>query len=385
MDYGLLPAALTLVSFGLMVWQWIEGRLFPLHRRARSRVYCPPVTLLKPLKGCDAATEDCLRSWLVQNYLGQTQCLFAVDSPDDPVCEIVRRLLTAHPEVHGALLVCPPRLGPNAKAAKLAEVLPHAKHDVLVISDADVKAPPDLLTNLVAPLQDPAVALVSPFYRNAEPATMAMHCEAIAVNADFWTGVLQARRFGPLRFALGAVMTVRRTAVEAIGGLGVLADYLADDYELGRRVAHSGGRIELCPVAVDCCNAPHGWGEVWRHQLRWSRTIRACQPLAYGASIISNVTLWALLWVALAPGFPAGLGAAACLLMRLLTAFDNQRRLGQSAAHIRWVWLAPLKDLCQAAWWALAFLGNRVEWRGRHFRVTRAGRLVSLDEPPASP
>ncbi|MCB1127223.1 MAG: glycosyltransferase [Verrucomicrobiae bacterium] len=180
-------------------------------------------------------------------------------------------------------------------------------------------------------------------------------------------------------------MTVRRTAVEAIGGLGELADYLADDYELGRRVAHSGGRIELCPVAVDCCNAPHGWGEVWRHQLRWSRTIRACQPLAYGASIISNVTLWALMWVALAPGFPAGLGAAACLLMRLLTAFDNQRRLGQSAAHIRWVWLAPLKDLCQAAWWALAFLGNRVEWRGRHFRVTRAGRLVSLDEPPASP
>lgn len=376
---------LTLISLLLTLWQWIEGRLFPLHHRERPAEPLPGVTLLKPLKDRDEATEACLLSWLTQNYRGPVQVLFAVNSPDDPVLPLVQRLLTEHPDLAGECVVCPDLVGPNAKAAKLARLEPLARHDLLVISDADVKAPPDLLANLVAPFADEKVGLVNPFYRLGEPATVAMHCEAVAINGDFWTSVLQARRLAPVRFALGAVMAVRRSAVEAIGGLGTLVDYLADDYELGRRVAATGARVHLCPVVVDCCNPPEGWRAVWKHQLRWARTIRACQPGAYAASIVSNPTLWPLLLLLCRPDREAALLLAGCLVVRLLTALDNQRRLCQSLAHLPWFWLPPIKDLLQTAWWALAFLGNRVEWRGRRLRVTRRGRLKPPDGDPPAP
>ncbi|MCP5520912.1 MAG: bacteriohopanetetrol glucosamine biosynthesis glycosyltransferase HpnI [Verrucomicrobiales bacterium] len=374
------PALLTGISLLLMLWQWLEGRLFPLHRRVRGRDYAPGLTLLKPLKGSDAATEACLRSWLTQNYAGPVQVLFAVSSADDPVCTVVQRLLARHPELEARLVVCGERVGPNAKASKLAQLEPLAQHDLLVISDADVKAPPDLLTNLAAAFQEQTVGLVNPFYRLGEPTTVAMHCEALAVNSDFWTSVLQARRLSPLRFALGATMAVRRETVRQMGGLRVLTDYLADDYELGRRVAATGARVMLCPVVVDCLNAPEGWRHVWKHQLRWARTIRACQPLAYAASIVSNPTLWPLLLWAVARTPLAAQILGVCLLVRFLTALDNQRRLCQSLVHWKWLWLAPVKDLLQAAWWGLAFLGNRVEWRGTRFRVTRQGRLETATD-----
>ncbi len=366
---------LTLLSLFLTLWQWLEGRLFPLHRRSRAAGPLPGITLLKPLKGREDATEACLRSWLTQNYAGPVQVLFAVGAADDPVRPVVERLLAEHPELDAECVVCPELRGANVKVAKLARLEPLARHEVLVISDADVKVPPDFLANLVVPFADAGVGLVHCFYRLSEPVTAAMQCEAVAINADFWTSVLQAIRLAPMRFALGAVMAVRRSASEAIGGLGVLRDFLADDYELGRRVSRTGARVTLCPVVVDCCAPPQGWRRVWRHQLRWARTIRVCQPLPYAASIVSNVTLWPLLLLLAAPGRPGALMLAGCLLTRIVTALDNQRRLCQSLAHLPWWWLPPVKDLLQLAWWTLAFLGNCVEWRGRRLRVTRQGKM----------
>ena len=185
---------------------------------------------------------------------------------------------------------------------------PLAKHDLLVISDADVRVPPDLLANLV---RLPArAALVRPpglaccFYRLANPATLAMRWEAIAINADFWSQVLQSRSLKPIDFALGAVMALPRSRLEEIGGFKALADCLADDYQLGNRIARRGHPIVLCPVVVDCWSAPMGWAAVWKHQLRWARTIRVCQAAPYFFSILSNATLWPLVWVAAKPAAP---------------------------------------------------------------------------------
>jgi ceramide glucosyltransferase len=203
----------------------------------------------------------------------------------------------------------------------------------------------------------------------------------MAVNADFWSSVLQARRLAPLDFALGAVMAVRRQALEGIGGFKALADYLADDFELGRRVARNGARIGLCPVVVDCCEPPQSWSAVWRHQLRWARTIRVCRPAPYALSILSNATLWPVLWLVAHPAGLARWAVALCLVVRLLTAADSQRRLTQSLAHLPWLWLAPVKDALQFVLWALAFLGNQVEWRGQRYRVDGSGKLLNL---PAS-
>jgi len=247
------------LSLCLILWQWVVARSFPLHRRLNSSSsFHPPVTLLKPLKGCDAATEDCLRSWLVQEYASHVQIIFGVASAEDPVCEIVRKLLRESPSVNAELLVCGPLSGTNLKVSKLEQMERLAKHELLLISDADVRVPPDFLKHIVAPLESRQVGLVNCFYRLANPRTLAMQWEAIAVNADFWSQVLQSQSLKPLDFALGAVMITRREHVWEIGGFATLANCLADDYQLGNRIARRGHRITISPVTVECLSGPMG-------------------------------------------------------------------------------------------------------------------------------
>jgi ceramide glucosyltransferase len=375
----LLNAALgtlALLSLALLLWQWLAARRFPLHRRRAGHSFPPAVTLLKPLKGADAATEECLRSWFAQEYTGRIQILFGVASADDPVCQIVRKLLAEFPAADAQLMVCSPPIGPNAKVSKLAELQRIATHDLIVISDADVRAPSDLLSNLVEPLRDPAVGLVNCFYRLAAPSNLAMHLEAIAINADFWSQVLQSRSLKPIDFALGAVMATRRKQLEEIGGFQELADCLADDYQLGHRIARRGYRLELSPLVVECCSAPLGWREVWKHQLRWARTIRVCQPVPYFCSILSNPTLWPLLWLVACPSALSAAFGLGSILVRVGAGMHLQTRLTQSLAHRGYWWLVPIKDLLQALIWFLAFLGNDIEWRGQRLRLRRDGTLA---------
>ncbi len=375
MLFNTILGCLALLSLVLNLWQWYVARRFPLHRRVSDFSFAPGVTLLKPLKGCDDFTESCLRSWLTQAYAGPVQVLFGVASAADPVCAVVRGLLQEFPDADAQLVVCDPLPGANLKVSKLAQLEQKAKCEVVVISDADVRVPPDLLANVVAPLSDAEVGLVNCFYRLANPATPAMHWEAVAVNADFWSQVLQSQSLKPLDFALGAVLATRRRQLGEIGGFAALQDCLADDYQLGNRIARHGHRIALCPVVVECWSGPMGWREVWHHQLRWGRTIRVCQPVPYFFSILGNATLWPLLWAAL---YPAGreLTFAVCFwLTRVATAFNLQQLLTGAPPRLARAWLVPVKDLLQAALWLLSFLGNRVEWRGRHLRLRRDGTL----------
>jgi ceramide glucosyltransferase len=370
----------ALLSLALVLWQWVAARRFPLHKRIAESNFSPPVSILKPLKGCDETTAETLQSWFGRNYTGQTQILFGVADANDPVCEVVRKLIRKNSDTDAQLLVCGESLGDNGKVSTLIQLERLAKHSLILVSDADVRVPPDFLANVVAPLRDSQTGLVSCFYRLATPTTTAMRWEAVAVNADFWSMVLQSTSIKPLDFALGAAILMRREALIEAGGFTALADCLADDYQLGHRIAKNGHRIALCPVVVECWDAPMGWRDVWRHQLRWARTIRVCQPLPYFFSILSNATLWPLLWLiaslVLLKTFCAPLMAIACLLVRLGLAQNLQRRLLQSRGDIAPFWLVPVKDLLQTAIWAAAFLGNTVEWRGQKMRLRRDGSLI---------
>jgi ceramide glucosyltransferase len=334
--------------------------------------------VLKPLKGCDAHTEACLKSWFSQTYEGPVQLLFGVASPDDPVCGLVRDLIAAHPGTNAELVICSRALGPNAKVSTLVQLEPLAAHDLIVISDADIRAPADLFVSLLAPLDDPRVGLVNCFYKLANPATGAMRWEAVAINADFWTQVLQAQSLVPLDFALGAVMATTRLHLKKIGGLEALLSFLADDFQLGHKIAACGGLITLCSVAVECWSDPMGWTAVWKHQLRWARTIRACRPLPFFLSSLSNATVWPLMWLAGDPSVLSAAGAVVIWLVRIATAAANQKQL--TGKRVLWsqFWLVPLKDLVGIVIWALAFVGNRIEWRGLEYRLLRDGRLEPL-------
>ena len=405
---GLLAALSLLV----LLWQWIVARRFPLHQRQANPSVAPGITLLKPLKGCDQTTEGCLRSWFEQEYGGPIQILFGVASAEDPVCAVVNRLIREYSDLPGSsqttaeLVVCGPLLGPNAKVSKLVQLEELSQHDLLVVSDADVKVPSDFFSNFIQPLtrrdsDKLPIGLVNCFYRLANPVNRAMRWEAIAINADFWSQVLQAQSLKPIEFALGAVMGIHKRQVLEIGGFKSLVDCLADDYQLGNRLAQKGYRIEIATVPVECWSEPMDWRDVWKHQLRWARTIRVSQPIPYFFSILSNATLWPLLWMVTKPSPISAVFAAVCLYFRMLIAVDLQRRLLQpemntdeelldraekaqrsgqeeTESKILWsAWMAPVKDILQTAIWFLSFLGNQIEWRGERLRLRRDGTLES--------
>lgn len=396
----LILLALTALSLSLTAWQWWEARHFHLQvsgphaftaapnvmiSAATARM--APVSILKPLKGCDGKTEECLASWFRQSYPGSFEILFGVARPDDPVVPLVRKLIAAHPNVAAHLVICEPVLGPNAKVSSLIHLFRRAQHDVVVISDADVRVPVAFLGQVVPALGD-GTGLVNCFYSLVDASNLAMQWEAVATNADFWPQVLQARRLKPMDFALGAAMVIKRAPLVEIGGFENLVDYLADDYELGHRLAATGKTIHLSEVVVECHSEPMGWAEVWPHQLRWARTIRVCRPGPYFLSILNNATVWPLLllltaavaWHNSETGTRAlawiGGFSMACWLVRSISAQDCQRQLLPAGAPVGSWWMPLMKDLLQVLIWGLAFTGDEVVWRGQKFRVLPGGRLM---------
>jgi ceramide glucosyltransferase len=300
----------------------------------------------------------------------------------DPVCQIVREFIRKYPQADAQLLICEEDLGANAKVSTLIQLERAAKHDLILTCDADVRAPSDFLGNAVALLRSPEIALVNCFYRLANPSTLAMQWEAVAVNADFWSQVLQSQTLWPLDFALGAAILLRRKSLADAGGFQAVANCLADDYQIGNNIVEHGGRLALCPVVVECWDAPMNWRAVWKHQLRWARTIRVCQPLPYFFSILSNATFWPLLWLItsllLTKTFYIPLAAVALLFCRVVIAQDLQRRFLESRHATAPFWLVPVKDLLQAIIWAAAFFGNEIEWRGQKKRLRRNGELEEI-------
>jgi ceramide glucosyltransferase len=368
-------AVLTALSVILVGWQWVCGLRFPLHARTPARRDARPVTLLKPVRGWDVETAHSLESWLKQEHPGNVQVLFGVDDDDNAAQAGVRTLIAGLPEERAKLVLCHGKLGPHPKVAKLAQLYPHALHDVIVVSDADVWAPSDFLSQATPLLDEPNVGLVNCFYCQPHASTLAMRWTGIAINADFWTQVLQSNSIKPQDFALGAVMMTRRSELEAIGGFMSYIGYLADDYQLGHRIAGLGRRIELSPVVVECRSAPMTWRQVWSHQLRQARTIRACQAAPYFFSILNNVTLWCALWLLTAPTLASLAGVGLAQLIRCGTALHNEFRLCRSRASWAFFWMIPLKDLLHVATWAGAFLGRSVVWRGEQFVLRAGGKL----------
>ncbi len=375
----MLPSILSLltaVSAGINLWQFIAALGFPLHQRIGPAVLNQGVTIFKPLKGADDYTLNCLESWFAQDYRGQMQLLFGVADPNDPVCSIVRELLKLYPHRDAELVICEPLLGANAKVSTLTHLQKRAKHEFWIVSDADVFGPEDLITEVMAKLNHENVGLVNCFYKLRAPETFGMLWECVAINADFWSQVCQSNTIRPMNFALGAVMAVKREAALGIGGFEVLLNQLADDYQLGRQVADAGWTINLSAVPVECREEAKGFVETWKHQLRWARTIRVCQPAPYFASILANLTLFAFLeaclsgnWLSFSGWVSARSGMAAITSHKMTRRWD-----GFVEAFV----FAPLKDFLQCAIWLAAFVGSTVIWRNQKYLVKRGGDLESI-------
>ena len=372
-------AIVAVLSLVLTIWRWTLSERFVLHRAAPGARALPGVTFLKPLKGCNAETKRCLRSWFTQRYPGPVQLLFGVADDDDPVCELVRALQAEFPCADAHLIVARENLGANAKISTLRQLEPLICHPFVMVSDADVEAPAEFAASVAELLAQPGAGLVNCFYRLANPSTVAMWWEAVCINADFWNNVLQAHSLGPVDFALGAVMSLPTSILQKIGGFAPMADYLADDYELGRRIVEAGGRVQFTDAVVDCREAPAGWGEVWAHQLRWARTIRACRPLPYFMSLLGNATLWPMIWALAEQSRASLIFLGVAMVFRMASAARQQKLLTQSNGHSTYWWLTPIKDLLEVLIWTAAFCGNHVDWRGERYRIVSGGKLLKIE------
>src|SRR5213593_1916972 len=265
--------------------------------RIRGGELTPPVSILKPLCGLDPHEYDSLRSHCLQDY-PEFEIIFGISDRNDSAVIAVERLKTEFPEVRMRLVECPQRLGTNYKVSNLMQMLPQASYDFLLINDSDINVPQDYLRRVMAPLEDPSVGMVTCLYRGIRADTVGSKLESLGISSDFMPGVLCAKVLeGGIRFGMGSTLAFHRRTLEAIGGLKTLADYLADDFQIGYRTSQAGLRIELADCVVDHYLPAYSLRTFIQHQLRWARTIRCSRPDGYGGLVFTFAVPWSLLAV----------------------------------------------------------------------------------------
>ncbi|OGR26550.1 MAG: hypothetical protein A2139_01610 [Desulfobacca sp. RBG_16_60_12] len=352
------------------------GRFFRPSGSAPPVATGPGITVFKPLKGLEPLSRECLASFLTQDY-HPYQVLFGVREPENPVLDLLRELRQTHPRCDLEVVICPEDLGLNPKVSTLRQLMPRARYDLLVIADGDVSVGPDYLAQVAAAFRQPGVGLVSCPYRAGPSRTLGSTLEALTIAADFIPSVAVANYVEGIRFALGATMALTRQALAAIGGLVPLADFLADDYQLGFRVAATGLRVKILPYVVSTNNPELSFKGYLAHQLRWARTYRVCRPAGYLAYGITHALVYSLIILVAAGPAPWAWGpAAATLVLRGALAGFSERRCLKGELPLWAFALLPLKDLLAFGLWLASFLGDRVAWGGRAYRVTPEGKLA---------
>jgi len=338
----------------------------------------PPVTILKPLHGVDVELYENLLSFCRQDY-APFQIVFGLRDANDPAIAVVRRIEREFPALDIALVVEVLDRGANPKVANLLNMLPVAKHDLLVIADSDMRVPPDYLRRVTAPLAEPSVGVVTCLYagRPAD-ASLASRLGALHINDWFLPSVLVAAALAPVDFCMGSTMALRRDALAAIGGLEALSGYLADDYMLGHLLTRAGYRVRLSDCLVETVIGDAGLAETLGRERRWARTVRGVRPLAFAFSFpifsLPVALLAALLLNPVEGGFPVGYSLVLAAILLRAVLHHRVRRLvgGPSRPMFR---LLPLRDVLGFGVWAASFLGGGVSWRGRKLSLGRHGRL----------
>jgi ceramide glucosyltransferase len=330
----------------------------------------PPVSVFKPLHGTEPLLEAALESFFVLDY-PVYQLVFGVSLTTDPALAAIERLRRRHPKVETAVVVNPAVHGTNRKIGNLINMLPFASHDIIVVSDADMHVPSDYLTAVAGALSRPGAGMATTFYTGLPgTASLASRLGAAQITHGFLPAAAIARAAGR-QDCLGATMALSRANLAAIGGFEALRNHLADDNVLGQLIRRH-GKIELAPVIPATTVAEARFAPLWRHELRWARTIRALVPLAYFGIILQFPLFWVLMAVLLSGfAFWAWVMLGIASLLRFILARRMERWLGLATGigSITEPWLLLLRDMLSAAIFAASFWGDTVEWRGHVMRA----------------
>ena len=387
----ILTTTITLAGMGYFIASLVAARAFLKSRRTLLTKFEPGVSVLKSLKGCDPGMIDAFRSHCTQVYAGKYELLFGVSSLQDPAAAAVEKLKKDFPDQAIQLIECPMRLGSNGKVSTLTQLTAYAKHNYLLINDSDITVSPHYLERIMglfAPAADSVkpsaeVGLVTALYRGRANRTLPSRLESLGIATDFQAGVLLSKMIeGGLHYGLGSTLAVSRDALNETGGLASLVDHLADDYELGARVAKAGYRIALSAEVVETAIPGYGWRGFIDHQLRWARTVRDARPWGYVGLIFTHGLSWALLNVLASGLSPLSLWLfGLCFFLRLSQAMTVGAGVLADHQVLPSLWLLPVRDAIAMAVWTAGFAGNTIVWRGERFEL-RNGILKNVGAPP---
>ena len=336
----------------------------------------PRVSVLKPLCGADSKTYECLRSFCNQTY-PEFQIVFGVAAADDPVLSVVRRLQEEFPRRDLRLCINRSQHGSSRKVSNLINMMSEARYEYLVIADSDVCVGETYLTQIVTPLLEPEVGIVTCAYRGVSGDEWWSLLGCSFINEWFTPSVYVAAKGGSRSFAFGASIALRREVLSEIGGFNAIANQLADDYRLGELTRRLGLRTVLSEMEVDVVVGEASLSALVQHELRWLRTIRALRPMAYNFCFVTFGTPIGVFGALLTGG---GVIASSLLAVLLASRLLLHLRARQAHAPVKQLVLIPLRDCLSLLLWAWSFTNRRVRWRNEHLEVSRDGSVLSLSE-----
>jgi len=337
--------------------------------------FTPPISILKPIYGLDRETYQNYASLCAQDY-PDYEILFCVSDEQDPAIPVIAKLASDFPDRRINLLIGSEPRGVSDKVNKLCRMAREARHEILAVSDSDVRVEPEYLRAIAAPFRNPAVGAVTCLYRGVTDGSLAANLEAIGNSTDFTAGVLVAWLFAPVNFTLGATMATTKTRLAEIGGFESLVDHFSDDYELGNRIAARGHRVELSTFPVAIVYPEQTLADAFRHQLRWNVSIRFSRPAGHLGLIFTQALPLALVAAVFAPSAAWAISLlAGYLLLRGASAWVVGVYGMRDAGVRRHMELLPLRDAFAFIVWVASFFPQRIHWRGREFHV-RNKRLV---------
>ncbi|HTI19100.1 MAG TPA: bacteriohopanetetrol glucosamine biosynthesis glycosyltransferase HpnI [Trinickia sp.] len=347
-------------------------------QRTSEPTSLPPVTIVKPLHGDEWGLLDNLATYCRQNYSGPIQFLFGVHDGADPALKVVEELKRLYPEAHITVVTDARLHGPNRKMSNIVNMMPHALHDVLVFADSDVSAEPDYLRHVIGELQKPDVGLVTCVYRGRPAPGLWPHLSALNINYHFLPSVMTGVALGLARPCFGQTIAIRRATLEKIGGFGQFANLLAEDNAIGEAVRKIGEKVAIPPFVVShTCEEPTA-AALAAHELRWSRTIRAVDPIGHIGSVVTHPLPLALLALLLSGGarwsWPI---AAAALFARCTLKVFSDIAVREPRRDL---WLLPLRDIASFTILIASFFSSHVVWRGTRFQVDRNGFLSPVQD-----
>lgn len=369
---GLLLTILSVLIAGSIVYciiTIVAARNY-LKVPAPKRASTEPVSLIKPLFGADEGLDENLRSFFAQNY-PTFEVLLAVNRETDPAAAVARRVMAEFPQVPSQLVITGDSPRPNGKVFSLQHMMRHARYDILIMADSDIRVTPELARVLADEMHDPAIGLVTCPYRAVAGIAFWSRMEAIGMNTEFLAGVLVARLLSGMDFAIGCTLAVRRDALESIGGLDALQNYLAEDFMMGRLVAQQGSRVLLSSYIIEHRIGSQGLRANLRHRLRWARSTRRSRPWGYVGQVFTNPLPLALILAAVEPNWwPV---AVLTICFRAAVAFAVAGVVLQDPLTARQWYLVPLQDIASFLTWIGGFFGNKVDWRGQRHLVLPNG------------